>query len=131
VIALDTSVVVRYLVGVPVEQSLRARAFIDGHERLGVSTLVLLETGYALRTKYGVSRQDTLEALLELVTSENVEILGLPKNLTVQALARAREHGGALFADALIVTIADVAGAEAIATFDRQMRRHGLPVVEP
>ncbi len=130
-IALDTSVVVRYLVGVPVDQALRARSFIDGHELVGVSTLVLLEAGYALRSKYGVSRQDTVEALLEFVTSENVEILGLPKDLTVNALARAREHGGAPFADALIVAIADVAGADSIATFDRKMQRHGLPIVEP
>jgi len=131
VIALDTSVVVRYLVGVPAEMAMGARAFIDGHERLGVSTLVLLETGYVLRSKYGVGRGDTVDALLEFITNENVEILGLPKDVTVRALVRAREHESAPFADALIVATAVESGAESIATFDQGMRRHGLNVVKP
>ena len=30
-----------------------------------------------------------------------------------------------------VASTAEVAGAEAIVTFDRQMHRHGLPVLEP
>ncbi len=130
-IALDTSVVVRYLAGRPVDQALRARAFVDGSERLGVPTLVLLETGHVLRSHYGVARTDVLEALLEFVTHENIEILGLPKDVTIQTLARAREYSSAPFADALIAATSHAAGAISIVAFDRTMRRHGLPVIEP
>lgn len=84
-----------------------------------------------LRTGYGVRRQRVVEVLLEFVTLENVTVIGLPQDVAVQALARAREIDSAPFADSLIVAIAEVAGAESIATFDRQMRRHGLPVIEP
>jgi predicted nucleic acid-binding protein len=130
-IALDTSVLVRHLVGRPAEQALRARELIGRAERLGVSTLVLLEAGHVLRTDYRVSRADTVEALLEFITNERVEILGLQKVATVHALARTREYPSAPFADALIAATAESAGAESIASFDRRLRRHGLPVVEP
>lgn len=130
-IALDTSVVVRYLAGLPADQALRARAFMDAAGDLGVSVLVLLETGHVLRANYGVRRQRVVDALLELVTLRNVAVIGLPKDVVVQALARAREIDSAPFADSLIAATAEVAGAESIATFDRKMRGHGLPVVEP
>lgn len=130
-IALDTSVLVRYLTGIPAGSALRARAFIDDADRLGVSTLVLLETAHVLRSRYGVARGDVLEILLDFVALENVDVLGLPKDVSIEALARAREYESAPLADALIAATAEAAGAESIATFDRQMRRHGLPVVEP
>lgn len=130
-IALDTSVVVRYLVGRPADVALRARSFIDGAERLGLPTLVLLETGHVLGSSYGVKRSDALEILLDFVTLGNLAVLGLPKEVAIQALARARQFEDAPFVDSLIAATAEVAGAESIATFDRQMRRHGLPIIEP
>ena len=130
-IALDTSVVVRYLVGVPAEQALRARAFVDSRDHLGLSVLVLLEAGYALRTSYGVRRSRVVEVLLELVTLSNVQMLDLPKDVVVEALARAREWESGPFQDALIAAVAREADAEAVASFDRAFNRHGLAVVEP
>jgi predicted nucleic acid-binding protein len=130
-IALDTSVVVRYLVGRPADMALRARSLIDGADRLGLPTLVLLETGHVLGSRYGVKRGDAIEILLDFVTLRNLEVLGLPKEVAIQALARARQYESAPFADSLIASTAQVGGAESIATFDRQMRRHGLPVMEP
>ena len=111
--------------------ALRARTFIDGADSLGLSTLVLLETGHVLGSHYGVRRDDALEILLDFVTLRNLEVLGLPKEVAIQALARARQYESAPFADSLIASTAEVAGAEAIVTFDRQMHRHGLPVLEP
>lgn len=130
-IALDTSVVVRYLSGVPADQALRARSFIDASDDLGVSVLVLLETGHALRTSYGVRRPRVVEVLLDFVTRENVTIIGLPNDVVVHALARAREVESAPFADALIAAMATEAGAEAVASFDQDFERHGIPVIEP
>ena len=96
-----------------------------------MSTLVLLETAHVLRSRYGVARGAVLEILLDFVALENVDVLGLPKDVSIEALARAREYESAPLADALIAATAEAAGAESMATFDRQMRRHGLPVVEP
>lgn len=130
-IALDTSVVVRYLTGLPPQQALRARSFIDGADRLGVSVLVLLETGHVLRSRYDVRRLAVVDALLEFVTLSNLEVLELHKDVVVAALARAREIRSAPFAKSLIMATAHEAGAEAVASFDRDTGRHGLPVVEP
>lgn len=130
-IAVDTSVVVRYLTDDPTELAHRARALLDDSDAVGVPVVVLLETGHVLRTQYGVSRADVLEVLIELVTRANVELLGLPKEVALGALARARQLPDAPFADALIAATAREAGAASLASFDRGMRRHGIDIVEP
>ncbi len=130
-IALDTSVVVRYLAGVPADQALRARTFIDTNEHLGVSASVLLEAGHSLRTSYGVPRPRVVEVLLDFVTLSNVVMLDLPKDVVVEALARAREFESAPYQDALIAALARESGAEAVASFDRGFRRYGMPAIEP
>ncbi len=130
-IALDTSVVVRYLTGVPADQALRARTFIDSGDRLGMSVPVLLEAGRTLRTSYGVGRARVVEVLLEFVTLTNVVMLDLSKDAVVEALARARELESGPYRDALIAAFAREAGAEALVSFDPGMGRLGLPIVEP
>ena len=123
--------VVRYLTDDPPELARRARPLLDGSDSVGVPVMVLLETGHVLRTQYGVSRSDVLEVLTEFVTRANTELLGLPKEAVVEALARARQLPDAPFADALIVALAREAGAVSLASFDRDIERHGIAVVEP
>jgi predicted nucleic acid-binding protein len=68
VIAIDTNVVVRFLVNDDREQARRARALIDG-EAVFVATTVLLETEWVLRSAYQLLRQglfDALRAFLDL-----------------------------------------------------------------
>ena len=130
-IALDTSVVVRYLTGAPSDLALRARSLLDGTDRLGISIVVLLETGHVLRSEYGVRRPVIVDRLLEFVTLEDIEIIGPPKRAVVEALARARSLPGTPFADALVVALARDAGARSMATFDRGMGRHGIDIIEP
>ena len=130
-IAVDTSVVVRYLVGTPPEQARRAGVLLDGSDQIGVPIVVLLESGHVLRTQYGVARPAVLEALLEFVTRSDIETLGLSKAVVVETLARAQILPGAPLADALVVASARDAGAERLASFDAGMGRHGITVVEP
>ncbi len=78
-ISVDTSVVVRYLVGTPVAQAKRASALVDGESRIGISVVALVETAHVLRTQYGIDRSNVVEVLIELLTRENIELLGLPK----------------------------------------------------
>lgn len=130
-IAVDTSVVVRYLTDDPPERARRARLLLDGPDDYGVATVVLLETAHVLRTQYGASRPDVIDTLLDLVTRANVETLGLGKDSVIEALARARQQPGMPIADALIVAMAREAGATSLATFDRGMDRRGLKIVEP
>ena len=130
-ISVDSSVVVRYLVGTPAAQARRASALIDESEKVGIPTIVLLESAHVLRTQYGVERRDVLDALVELLTRENIDVLGALKGTVVEALVRARALPGVPLADALVVATVRDAGAVPLFTFDRDLSRHGVPVQEP
>ena len=130
-IAVDTSVVVRYLVGTPTDQAARAARLIDGPETVAVSLVVLVETAHVLRTQYGVARADVVDALLDLVRREDVAVLGMTTPDTTDALVRARSQPGRPIPDALIAIAARAAGALPLVSFDREMARYGVAVAEP
>jgi len=131
VIAVDTSVLVRYLTDDPPDMARRARSLLDAGERLGLPIVVLLETAHVLRTQYDVPRRDILDVLLAFVSRVDIETLGLAKDAVIEALARARTLPGIPLADALVVATARAAGAEALVSFDRGIGGHGLRVIEP
>jgi predicted nucleic acid-binding protein len=131
VICADTSVVVRYLTGRPSGQARRAAAVIDGPAEVALSVVSLVETAHVLRTQYGVARRAIVDALLDLIRRENIEILGLPHDDVVEALVLARAMPGRPIPDALIAIGARAAGALPLITFDRQMSRYGVPTKEP
>lgn len=130
-IGLDTSVLVRYLVGTPPSEAARVTALIDGAGSIGLPAVALLEAAHVLRTQYGVARSDVLDALIEFVTSETVEVLGLPTPDALDALVRARSLPGSPLADALIAAMARVGGALPLYTFDEGLGRHGIEVAAP
>ena len=109
--AVDTNVVVRYLTGDDPGQAARARAVIDAGD-VFVSTTVLLESEWVLRSVYGLSRTEVAAALRAFA--------GLP-GLSVESpavLSEALDHAerGMDFADALHLGAA--ARCEALLTFD-------------
>jgi predicted nucleic acid-binding protein len=131
VISVDTSVLVRYLVGTPSDQAHRAAALIDGEEPAGIPVVVLLETAQVLRTQYGIDRTDVLETLIELLAREDITTIGLPEDVVIEALVRARALPGSPLPDALVDATAKSAGAQPLYSFDRDLARHGVPVAEP
>ena len=130
-IGLDTSVLIRYLVGTPPAQGRRAAAVIDGTDNLGLPLVALVETAHVLRTQYGVARLDIVNTLIDLVSRENLVVLGLPKADAVEALGRARSLPGSPIPDAFIAATARWAGAVPVYTFDAGLHRHGTPVATP
>ncbi len=130
-IGVDTSVIVRYLVGTPVDQARRAQVLVDGDFELGVSLLSLVETAHVLRTQYDVARGDIVDTLIDLVTRENVTTLELPKTDVLEALVTARTIAAAPLRDALIVAAARAHGAVPVYTFDKGLGRLGAPVASP
>jgi predicted nucleic acid-binding protein len=132
VIAADTSVIVRYLVGSPAPQAAAAAALVDdATTMIGVSPVALVECAHVLRSQYAVPRRDIIDALIELVQRENVRVLGLRTESVVEVLVRARSLPGRPIPDALIVAGAEDAGATALATFDRGQARFGFATQEP
>ena len=129
-IAVDTNVLVRYLVEDDPAQTDRAETVLRSGAIL-VPDTVLLETAWVLRTGYRFDRAAIADGITKL--------LGLPgvqaeDRATVgQALAWYAQ--GLEFADAL--HLASSGRAEAFATFDRALRRKArrvagtVPVVAP
>lgn len=74
--ALDTSVVLRLLVGVPADQAQKALGFLEKCFCKGikavVSDMVILETWHALRRHYQVPVMETVETFLEFLSSEMI-----------------------------------------------------------
>jgi predicted nucleic acid-binding protein len=130
-IGLDTSVLVRYLVGTPPAQARKAAALVDGIDEVGVSPVALAECAHVLRTQYEVPAGDVIDSLIGLVQRENVRVLGLRTDVLVGVLVRARQLPGRPIPDALIVASSLAADALPLATFDRDQRRYGIATREP
>jgi predicted nucleic acid-binding protein len=131
-IGVDTSVIVRYLVGTPTSQARRAAALIDDHEtEIGISTVVLAECAHVLRTQYGVEQRAIIDTLIDLIQRENVRLLGGRPDLVIEMLVRARGLPGRPIPDALVVAAALEADALPLATFDREQRRYGIDTKAP
>jgi len=132
VIALDTSILVRYLVGTPEAPALAAANLVDeATEELGISPVALIECAHVLRTQYEVPQRDVIDALVALVQRENVRVTGVRTDVVVEMLVRARSMPGRPIPDALIVAAATDSEAVRLATFDRGQARYGFPVVVP
>jgi len=122
--ALDTNVLVRFLVQDDRDQSARARALVkraaSGRERLFASDVVLCELCWVLDRAYGLGRREIAATLRALLSAPQLAFRD------AELLARAQlayEKGAGGFADYVIREGALGAGCEAVATFDRALLR--------
>lgn len=121
-IALDTNVLVRFLVEDDEAQSAAAAALIvealSAGEGLYVSDIVLCETVWVLTAAYRVKRTEVIPTLRDLLRAKQL-VFSTP-DLASRALdAFARGRGD--FADYLIREHAREAGCNVVATFDRAL----------
>lgn len=125
-LAIDTNLIVRYLTGDHPRQSAKARAVIDG-EDIFISTTVLLETEWVLRSVYGFAPAQVGTALRSFAGLPQVSL----EDPALVATALDRVANGLDFADALHLGRAD--GCDAFVTFDRRFikaaRTAGLKTV--
>jgi len=116
---LDTTVVLRLLLGQPADQAERAAAFLDellrGGHRAVVSDLVAAEAYFALQHHYGLSKQEALTGLQRMFADGEIEPLGaVAKVLAIHGIASAK----AGFVDRLIHG-AYVGAADEMVTFEK------------
>lgn len=130
-IAVDTSVVVRYLIGSPSAPARRARRMMDGSADIGLPVVALVECAHVLRTQYDIPQRALIGLLIELLQRKNVTLLGIRNESAVEALVRARTLPGRPIPDALIVATALEHGALPLSTFDAGMSRYGIEVAAP
>jgi predicted nucleic-acid-binding protein len=127
--AIDTNVVVRFLVGDEASQAAKARAVIAAGE-VYIATTVLLESEWVLRAAYGFAPARVAAALRGLAGLPGVAVE------TPERLAQALDwmDAGMDFADAL--HLAQAGGCTAFLSFDRKLARtaaglSGVPVEQP
>jgi predicted nucleic acid-binding protein len=131
-IGIDSSVIVRYLVGTPQGQARRAAALVDDDGvQVGVSVVALAECAHVLRTQYGVGQRDIIDALIDFVQRENVHVVDAQADVLAAMLVRARSMPGRPIPDALIVAAMAAADAVPLATFDADQAPYGVPTREP
>ena len=130
-IALDTNVLVRYLVDDDARQAEAARLLLEGLtvERPGfVCREVTVELVWVLQRAYGFSRDRIATVLEDLVTTEGLEVEAAED--VARAVVRYR-RGGAGFPDLMIVAAAERAGADTLYTLDRKVAQlEGVTLLE-
>ena len=123
-IGIDTNVVVRLVVADDADQTRRARRLIDQalgrDEPVVVSLLVLLESEWVLRSRYGFSREALLGIFRALLEASELSFEDEP------ALEEALFHwkdSACGFSDCLIAAHNRQMGCRATATFDAKAAR--------
>ena len=121
-IALDTNVLVRYLVEDDAAQSARAAKRITSASQSGdelfVSTLVLCEVAWVLVVAYKVPKTELAGALRQLLRAR--QLVFENKDAFTQALD-AFERGRGDLADYVIRETAHMHGCTSVATFDKAL----------
>lgn len=121
-IALDTNIVVRFLVEDEPRQVARARALVAGAaaagEPLFIPDIVWCETVWVLASAYGFSRGAIATVLRGLLGARGVAVRSFDQ---IGTALDAYERGRGDFADYLIREEARAHGCEAVVTFDRAL----------
>jgi predicted nucleic-acid-binding protein len=112
-LAIDTNLIVRYLVGDDPAQAIRAKRLIDNSD-VFVCLTVLLETEWVLRSVYGFSVRQCSKALNDFAGLLCVTV----EDASAAAKALGWMDKGLDFADGLHLAKAE--GCEAFISFDRE-----------
>lgn len=118
-LGIDTNVLVRFLVRDDETQFQRVRKLIKRETSRGqpifVSQLVLLETEWVLRSRYGVSKSELVAAMSALLESREMQF---EDESSVEEAVFVWKDSSADFADCLINAHHRARGCRATATFD-------------
>ena len=118
-LGLDANVLVRFLVRDHEAQFERARRLIKrevgAQEKVLISLLVLLETEWVLRSRYGLQKNHIVDAISGLLDATELELEDEP---TIEEALYLWKDSAADFADCLIGAHHRRLGCRATATFD-------------
>lgn len=123
--ALDTNIVVRWLVADDAEQTAAvARYLADAHqraERLYLPVTVVLELEWVLRSRYGFDKASVITALDGLLSAQDLDVQH--EDAIERALWLYRPAGAPDFADALHTALAALAQRGPLVTLDQRAAR--------
>ena len=123
--AIDTNVLVRFLVNDDPAQAQQARQLFSAAEQQRViyfvPLLVVLESIWVLESAYQVGRNELIEAVSDLVL---LPVLEFEQREAVQAMLQAARTDSLDLPDLLIAKSALRNGCECVVTFDRKAARN-------
>ena len=120
-LGIDTNVLVRFLVRDDEAQFEKARRLIrrevDAGEDVFVSLMVLMETEWVLRSRYGLPKTQIMETISRLLDTTEVQLEDEP---AIEETLFIWKDSAADFADCLIGAHNRRLGCRATATFDEK-----------
>ena len=119
--AVDTNVIVRYLVADDPGQSEAARSLLEQltPDNPGfICREVVIEAAWVLERSYRFTRTRIAEVLMDLTASDSLVV---EDGDDVVAAAHRYRQGGVGFSDLMILAAAERAGALPLYTFDRRL----------
>jgi predicted nucleic-acid-binding protein len=122
-LAVDTNIVVRYVVGDGGEQFGRAIEILENNE-VSIASTVVLETEWVLRDAYEFAREDVIAALEKVFGLPTVTLRDQPTVRKAMNLLAS----GMDFADAM--HLAQAGDCEAFVTFDRRLVRKAKGLID-
>ena len=122
---IDTSLIVRYLTGDPPHLADLSAQLIDGDTNLTITSVVLVESAYFLRSVYGVPRERVVDQLVALLRRANIGTFPMRKEQMIEALQLCRPSGRVSFGDAMTWAVARFTG-RAIFTLDERFPGAGI-----
>ncbi len=123
-VAADTNIVLRFILKDDPVQSPSARDLI-ANNKIFIPVTVMLETEWALRRVYKLTKSDVISALTAIIETETIHVD--QADFVSTALEFAAQ--GADFADAL--HLASSAQCDWLATFDKDFVKFGKGVTPP
>ena len=130
-IALDTNVIVRYLVVDDAEQAEAARALMEGltfDSRGFICREIIIEVVWVLERFYRFTRAQIADVLVELIATDSLVVEAADD---VARAAFTYRQGGVGFSDLMVLSSAERSGAVPLHTFDRRLARmEGAVLVE-
>lgn len=131
-IAVDTNVLVRYLVRDDAERAESARILLEGltsSEPGYICREVAIELVWVLERSYKFGRPDIADIVVELIATDSLIVEVADE---VALVAHRYRSGGSDFADLMILAAARRAGARHLRTFDRRLSMEdGALFIEP
>jgi predicted nucleic acid-binding protein len=126
---VDTNMIVRYLTNDPPHQAAQAAAIIESGQPLVLPAVALPEVMYVLRSDlYQISREQIVDALIELLQKPEINVDDLDRGLVIQGLLLCRPSNRVSVPDALIWATARSRGATVIYSFDRRLPSDGVTI---
>ena len=120
-LGIDTNVLVRFLVRDDEAQFEKARKLIkrevSAGRRVFVNQLVLMETEWVLRSRYGVKKDQIIDSISSLLDANDLQIEDEP---SVEEAVFVWRDSNAEFADCLIGAKNRRLGCRATASFDQK-----------